>query len=455
MVFEAGIALAHGSGKREGRRSRREEALMQYVARIAGRSLFACVAAIAIGLGIGSAKAELIFYQFDTLIPVPASPDNQAPGGAFTTYDISFFDANTQMYYLGDRSNASVDVFSAATNSFVGRVGGSGGLFSGIQPSLQAPNNDISGPNGVLVVNQPGQHVLWAGNGDSTLKAFNLAAPGSPQIANIATGTPDQKRVDEMAFSPTFQRLAVANNAADTPFLTLVNTTTNTVAQQIFFNGANGTPKATNGIEQAVWDPQSQKFYLSIPQINGTGAGGVAVINAANGQIEHVFNLTTDFGVGTCSPAGLAVGGSGSLMIGCGVASQSILLDPKGANGKGTIKVFSQVSGEDEVWYDPKTHNFLLAARLNPGGPVLGVINDTLGAWLENLPTTPGDHSVSCDPVSGECFVPYGGIAGNDICPNGCIGVFRLVPEPSALPIMSLGLMVLGGLTWYRRRRPS
>src|SRR4051812_9104358 len=222
---------------------------MQRIARGVGRSLVS-LAAMAIAFGPSAAKADFISYQLETVIPVPPAPDNQAPGGAFTTYDISFFDASTQLYYLGDRSNAAVDIFSAATNSFVGRVGGSGGVFSGIQPSLAAPNNDISGPNGVLVVNQPGQHVLWAGNGDSTLKGFNLAAPGAPQIANIATGTPDQKRVDEMAFSPTFQRLAVANNAAATPFLTMVNTTTNTVAQQIFFDGNNGTPKATNGIEQ-------------------------------------------------------------------------------------------------------------------------------------------------------------------------------------------------------------
>ena len=96
-----------------------------------------------------------------------------------------------------------------------------------------------------------------------------------------------------------------------------------------------------------------------------------------------------------------------------------------------------------------------MAARLNPGGPVLGVINDDLQAWLENLPTTPGDHSVACDPVSGECFVPFGGVAGNDVCPNGCIAVYALVPvsEPRPLPLVGASLALLGGLVWYRRRR--
>src|SRR5215470_14621723 len=89
-------------------------------------------------------------YILEAVIPVPAGPANPFPGGQFTTYDIGFFDSTTQLYYLADRTNASVDVFSAATNMFVGRIG----MFQGIQPPPPtAPNNAISGPDGVLVVN--------------------------------------------------------------------------------------------------------------------------------------------------------------------------------------------------------------------------------------------------------------------------------------------------------------
>jgi len=400
-------------------------------------------------------------YELLTLIPVPHSADNNV-GGKFTLYDISFFDANTQLDYLADRSNASIDIFSAKTNTFVGRIGGSGQLFVGIQPPPPAAaNNDISGPDGVVVVNLPGQHQLWAGDGNSTLKGFNLdnsnaALPGTP-ITTGAAAT--DKRVDEMAFDPKDQRLLVANNAADPPFATLINTTNNTIATKIPFDGSNNTPIATNGIEQAVWDPGTQRFYLSIPEIGCTGGpgkgpgcnpGGVAVIKA-DGTVEKTFDLAT-FGITACSPAGLAVGKASQLLVGCGVASQTILLDPTANGGNGSIKTISQVSGEDMVWFDPTTNRFFVAARLDPSGPVLGIIDAATGTWLQNVPTSAGAHSVAVDPVSGEVFVPFGGVAGNTLCPNGCIAVFG-VPEAGSLLLLGAGLIGIGGLGWRRRHR--
>ncbi len=439
---------------------------------------FPAVVFLALILGTGPALAGPTYVLFTT-IPVPPSPDNNVAGAKFTLYDISFFDANTQLDYLADRSNASIDIFSAKTNTFVGRIGGTGNLFVGIQPpppSGQPAVNDISGPDGVVVVNLPGQHQVWAGDGFSTLKGFDLnngnaALPNTP----IATGNPPNpipiplpitpltnlgdKRVDEMAFDPTDQRLLVANNAADTPFASLINTTNNTIAKKIVFDGTNNTPIATNGIEQAVWDPGTQRFYLSIPEIGCTGGpgkgpgcnpGGVAVIKA-DGTVEKTFDLAA-FGISACSPAGLAVGKASLLLVGCGVASQTILLDPTANSGSGSIKTISQVSGEDMVWFDPTTNRFFVAARLDPSGPVLGIIDAATGTWLQNVRTSPGAHSVAVDPVSGEVFVPFGGVAGNTLCPNGCIAVFG-IPEPSSLLLLAAGLIGIGGVGWRRRHR--
>ena len=44
-----------------------------------------------------------------------------------TSFDISFVDPVTGNYYFADRSNASVDIFSGATNTFLGRAGGFAG----------------------------------------------------------------------------------------------------------------------------------------------------------------------------------------------------------------------------------------------------------------------------------------------------------------------------------------
>ena len=93
---------------------------------------------LALGLGARPALADPIKYVLLTTIPVPATDQNTV-GGKFATYDIAFFDGTTQLMYLADRSNASVDIFSAQTNSFVGRIGGtlSSGAPDVLRPASQ------------------------------------------------------------------------------------------------------------------------------------------------------------------------------------------------------------------------------------------------------------------------------------------------------------------------------
>ena len=73
-------------------------------------------ALISIAAATPSAQAT---YVLDTTIAVPTSQNNVQPGGVFSSFDISYFDPLTQLDYVADRSNASVDIFSAQTNTFV------------------------------------------------------------------------------------------------------------------------------------------------------------------------------------------------------------------------------------------------------------------------------------------------------------------------------------------------
>ncbi len=78
------------------------------------------------------------------------------PAGPIDGFDISFVDQKTQRYYLADRSNKSVDVFDAKTDKFIGSTPG----FVGVSMKNGKPDNDTSGPDGVVVVGNQ----IWAGD---------------------------------------------------------------------------------------------------------------------------------------------------------------------------------------------------------------------------------------------------------------------------------------------------
>src|SRR5215471_6590535 len=94
------------------------------------------VAAIA-GFSL-AANATTIDYILDTTIPI-------APlGSPLTSFDISFVDGQTGIYYFADRSNKSVDIINGATNTVIGQAPG----FVGLSPA----GTSQSGPDGVVVV---------------------------------------------------------------------------------------------------------------------------------------------------------------------------------------------------------------------------------------------------------------------------------------------------------------
>jgi hypothetical protein len=406
-------------------------------------SAFLCAAAIS------STPAFATPFTLQKLIPIPTTPDNNV-GGTFNTYDIGTVDYSTNTYYLADRSNAAIDVYSPSTNTLT-QFAGTGHVFTG----QVGTNNAVSGPDGATVVNGGGVHQLYAGNGDSTIKVFDLT-PGSNYgklVKTISTVVPPDtamtdRRVDEMSFAPGKNVVLAANNAADHPFFSLIDTTTGTVTKTVVLNGTGGTPDATaGGIEASDYDSKTGRFYLAIPQFGNSSSdpGGVVAVDPTTGAILATYDFAS-FGVSSCSPTGVAVGGNGQVAVGCGNGgTQSVILDPS----TNTAKLVNGVSGEDEIAYDASANDFLFAARFNTGGPVLGVVDATTGALLQNIPTTQNDHSVAVGP-DGNIYVPYG--APNGVCPNGCIAVFG-VPEPSSLPIVAVALMGVLGVGFIRRAR--
>src|SRR2546426_2608696 len=114
-------------------------------------SLLLVVAVPILLLPAGSGRADEDQRGAVKLLAIVPIPTTLGPLRAF---DISWVDAATQLYYLGDRSNKSVDVVDARTNIFLRHItGGFKGVVFKAGPGGvgQVADNDKSGPNGVVV----------------------------------------------------------------------------------------------------------------------------------------------------------------------------------------------------------------------------------------------------------------------------------------------------------------
>lgn len=358
--------------------------------------------------------------------PVKLLATVPVPGKPLVVFDISWVDQPSQLYYLADRSNATVDVVDTRHNTFVKQIAGGFTGFTG--------SNDTSGPNGVVVSG----HWLFVTDAPSRVVTIDLRTDAIADVAS--TGGAPGLRADELAYDPEGGRLLVVNNADSPPFATLISVNKQTghltVGPRITFNSA------TNGAEQPVWDPRTRRFYISIPEVNGSVQdGAVARINP-NGTLETMFPVQF------CQPAGLALGPRQDLLLGCSVvfdtagqpwspsdshtaAPISVIMDAK--TGRIDRNV-AGVSGSDEVWFNPGDGRYYLAARANPAGPVLGVIDAESQTLVQVVPTfnTPSSapaprgtaHSVAANRHNNHVFVP---LPANNVfpdCLNGCIAVY-------------------------------
>jgi hypothetical protein len=436
-------------------------------------------AALLLGSGAWAAQAQSpgdpSALRLIKIIPIKGTAAK--PATQMFAFDISFVDnANNGLYYLADRSNAAVDVvdttgaFTGTPDTLFGQIGGPAVGFRG-----DTGNTNTSGPDGVAAFFP----CIFAGDGNSRVVSFNGAVNFTVPVSSMNTG--GAFRADEMAFDPKDRLLLAINNADDPPFGTLINVSATCVLSKpktIFFNTANGV-NATNGAEQPVWDPGTQRFYVSIPEINGPGNGtgpngGVARITTT-GVIETVYPInfmqpagltlnpnTNDLLVGSNSvfdtsgkKCSAVVPGSVTSPVGvpatcAGIAAPQVAIcNPvRGCTGNALVAV-PGVGGGDEVWFNSGDGNYYVTAGNDPVGPVFGVIAAVSGAstnvltqLVPTLPpvpavpiTSPGGHSagtvhsIAASSKSNHVYVPlpantdYSDSSGNT-CVQGCIAVF-------------------------------
>ena len=362
-------------------------------------------------------------------VPPPASVSDPACTGVLTlvtspsgrwSLDISWFDPDTEKYYLADRNNIGIDIIDVNTDQVVGFAGGFVGTNCSQPPTtncLPAPPANSAGPNGVVTTTNPRQ--LWAGDGNGTVKVFSLDGNGLPTALLKSVSAGGVRRADEMAFDPDDHLVLVAWDDDADLFLAFISVSSNPTVM-----GTIKIPEAAGcGIEQPVYNHHMRKFYLAIPCTSALNAanqntalhtnGEVAVINPKTMKIENVFGVDGTL----CFPHGLALGPRDNLLLGCSgdapAWSQMRSIIMRASDGA-ILQNFTQLGGSDEVWYSPADNHYYLAMSSwtstgltgGPATPSLGIINagdfDGDASWVQNIPTTRTSHSVAA-VFTGEC----------------------------------------------------
>jgi hypothetical protein len=332
-------------------------------------------------------------------------------------FDISWVDQATAKYYLAEAGNASVDVFDAENDLFLGRITGFHGIGAPDDPC--GPIEGM-GPNGILVT--PNNH-LWADDAHGMVKVFDLTNAQPPfnnlsPIATISTGA--QCRADEIGFDPKDHVIMVGNPAEHPPYATLISSDSPyTVLGKITFPDARG-------LEQPLWDAELKGGRMLVTVPGNGGAAEVAVINLKDPKAPVV---ETTYSTPNCG-SGLALGPSQHLLVGCGGGKPLLILNA--LNGK-VIATVEQTHGADEVWYNSGDNRFY--APSGGANPILSVIDAETGALLNSLPAGPGVHSVAAFRGNNHIFVPIAipnATATTDACnvmfglpaKQGCIAVY-------------------------------
>ena len=348
------------------------------------------------------------------LIPINGTAANRAT--KMFSFDISWWDPTTGLYFLADRSNAALDVIDTTgtntgrcgstdtgSDTLCGQIGGPGVGFAG-----DTGTSATSGPNGVTVASPPSPGTppipcIFATdtrNGGRVV-SFNYSVSFTTVASSVSTG--GTRRADELAFDPRDNVILAINNADTPPFGTLISVSPAcqlSIVRQIVFNAANRV-NATGGAEQPVWQGPSAafpagKFFVSMPEFDGVASRGGVLQLSASGAVDGIYQ------VNFCGPGGLTVGPNGDLLVGCntvfdtagdactavvatasafvpakctGIANpQATICNPGRGCTDGALVAVPGVGGGDEVWFNSGDNNYYVTGGNDPIAPVIGVI---------------------------------------------------------------------------------
>ena len=297
-------------------------------------------------------------------------------------------------YYLSDRSNAGVQVITLANDTQATIIGG---FTTTIVNDTLVKSK--SGPSGLILL--PDRNELYAGDDHGVVKVIDLFS--NKVIANISTGS--IMRADEFAYDPTTSTVVVANPDEDTPYVSIINSTTQTVLGKVLF------PNAT-GLEQPAFNPTDSKFYIAVDSTPTDPGGSIAILDLSD---PSNFTISSAIPIPQCIPGGIAFGAKNQLFVSCSGSQfstfgfeASYIMDVT----TGAIKAnISGVSGVDQVVYSAVTTYFYASAyqdEASNGSPAPFMFIIAANGTIVQKITTDNvtAHAVAVDDGTGAMVVP-------------------------------------------------
>ena len=412
------------------------------------------------------------------------------------SFDLGQVDPATHIYYVTDRTNKAITAVNLNTKA-VFQFKPAGVTFGGCNSSTfnpvtdpltvtpmpncvnvvspvgtQVVNNDASGPDGLDVVG-PNLYVgdinalfiLDKGTGALVKK---IAIPGT-QAALGGDTRPIGIRADEGCFDPVNNLYAIATPGANNPYITIINTVSQTIIATIIMDQPAGTP--SGGLEACFFDSTvagSGRLWLNNDgsatnpdgEVNGIAVASLLALTPSvvtHTQFTALANNIVYPLPALCSPTGIAKGPGNHLGSMCRPGAGAvpgatnsldfIIMDRTAATNATTIptNIVATVvgaGGGDQIAYDPTSNKWYLAdSRQTATGkscgagtatcpltPKLGVVNAAAPYNIvAMIPNGNNSHSVAVDSALGKVITPFtntSATGGGSAFPGGGINIF-------------------------------
>jgi len=366
------------------------------------------------------------------------------------SFDLGQVDPATGLYYVTDRTNKSIDVVDTNTGRFAMQFRQAfAGCNSGSPthptplPTCAGANNDMSGPDGLDVVGQNlfvgDVNALWILDKTTGAVVKKITIPSSPTFL----------RADEGCFDADDNLYAIATPGADHPFMTFVDTVTQSIVATVVMDDSSGANSA--GLEACTYDHLTGKFFVNNdgstanPRGEMDGIPASAIVAKKPGPATLVFASiagTSVYPLGACDPTGLALGPGKDIGAMCrqgniGEPLTFQILD----RTSGAVIANLNIGGGDQITYDAVSNRWFLAdsrwtaLTTSCGGgvtgcpltPIIGVVDGSTRSVLFEIPNGNNAHSIAVSGPNHLVITPFTNptaTGGGDAFPNGGISLF-------------------------------